>query len=64
MIFEKICLFIRPSSIRLFACFWFARFVAIMSETGEVIINKDSGNNMENFDASDDTHEEPTILHN
>ena len=34
-----------------------------MSETGEVIIDKDSGNNMENFDAFDDPHEEPTILH-
>ena len=34
-----------------------------MSETGEVIIDKDSGNNMENFDAFVDPHEEPTILH-
>ena len=34
-----------------------------MSEIGEVIIDKDSGNNMENFDAFDDPHEEPTILH-
>ena len=32
-----------------------------MSETGEVIIDKD--NNMENFDAFDDPLEDPTILH-
>ena len=34
-----------------------------MSEIGEVIIDKDSGNNMENFDAFVDPHEDPTILH-
>ena len=34
-----------------------------MSEIGEDIIDKDSGNNMENFDAFDDPHEDPTILH-
>ena len=34
-----------------------------MSETGVVIIDKDSGNNMENFEAFDDPHEDPTILH-
>ena len=32
-----------------------------MSETGEVIIDKDS--NMENFDAINDPLENPTILH-
>ena len=32
-----------------------------MSETGEVIVDKD--NNMENFDAFDDPLEDPTILH-
>ena len=32
-----------------------------MSETGEVIIDKD--NNMENFDAIDDPLENPIILH-
>ena len=39
------------------------QFDAIMSEIGEVIVDKDSGNNMENFYAFDDPHEEPTILH-
>ena len=34
-----------------------------MSEIGEVIIDKDSGNNMENFDAFVDPPEEPTILY-
>ena len=34
-----------------------------MSEIGEVIVDKDSGNNMENFDAFVDPPEEPTILH-
>ena len=34
-----------------------------MSETGEVIVDNDSGNNMENFDAFDNPHEDPTILH-
>ena len=36
---------------------------AVMSEIGEVIVDKDSGNNMENIDAFDYPHEEPTILH-
>ena len=34
-----------------------------MSETGEVIIEKDNSNNGGNFDAFDNPHEEPTILH-
>ena len=38
-------------------------FAAIMSESGEVIVDKDNSNNMGNFDASDDPPEEPTILH-
>ena len=37
------------------------RFVAVMSKIGEVIVDKD--NNMENIDAFDYPHEEPTILH-
>ena len=36
---------------------------ATMSETGEVIVDKDNSNNMGNFDAFDDPPEEPTILH-
>ena len=44
-------------------CPFLVRFVAIMSETGEVIIDKDNSNNMGNFDAFDDPPEEPTILH-
>ena len=51
----------------LLACFLCARllvqFVAIMSKTGEVIIEKDNSNNGGNFDAFDNPHEEPTILH-
>ena len=39
------------------------RFVAIMSETGEVIIEKDSSNDGGNVYAFDYPHEEPTILH-
>ena len=39
------------------------RFVAIMSESGKVIIEKDNSNNGGNFDAFDNPHEEPTILH-
>ena len=38
-------------------------FAAIMSETGELIVDKDNSNNMGNFDAFDDPAEEPTILH-
>ena len=34
-----------------------------MYEIGEIIVDKDSGNNMENFDAFVDPPEEPTILH-
>ena len=34
-----------------------------MSEIREVIVDKDSGNNMENVDAFDYPHEEPTISH-
>ena len=37
-------------------------FAATMSETGEVIVDKDNSNNMGNFDAFDDPPEEPTIL--
>ena len=51
----------------LLACFLCARllvwFVSIVSETGEVVIEKDSSNDGGNFDAFDNTHEEPTILH-
>ena len=39
------------------------RFVTIISETGEVIVEKDSSNDGGNFDAFDNPHEEPTILH-
>src|SRR4051812_23484427 len=58
-----LCRFIRPLWFASF-CLSFVRslfvsFAAIMSETGEVVIDKDSGNNMENFDAFDDPHEEP-----
>ena len=35
----------------------------LASETGEVIIEKDSSNNWGNFDAFDNTHENPTIMH-
>ena len=41
----------------------FLVFAAIISETGEVIVDKDNSNNMGNFDAFDDPPEEPTILH-
>ena len=42
-------------------CSFFFEFVAFMSETREVIVDKD--NNMENFDAIDDPLENSTILH-
>ena len=38
-------------------------FDATMSETGEVIVDKDNSNNVGNFDAFDDPAEEPTIVH-
>ena len=38
-------------------------FSATMSETGEVIVDKDNSNNMGNFDAFDDPAKELTILH-
>ena len=34
-------------------------FAAIMSETGDVIVDKDNSNNMGNFDAFDDPLEDP-----
>ena len=34
-----------------------------MSETREVIVDKDNSNNMGNFDAFDDPPEEPTVLY-
>ena len=34
-----------------------------MSEIGEVIIEEDRSNDGGNFDACDNPHEEPTILH-
>ena len=43
-------------------CSFLVRFAAIMYETGEVIIEKDSSNNGGNFDAFDNLLEEPTIL--
>ena len=66
---KKICLFIRPSSVRLFVCFLLACvldcFVATMSESGEVFIEKNSNNLEGNFDnlANNDSHEESTIMH-
>ena len=50
-------------SVRLFSLAFcvFVLCAAVMSETGEVIVDKD--NNMENFDAIDDPLENPTILH-
>mgnify|MGYP005823262659 CR=1 FL=1 len=43
-------------------CPFCVQFAAIMSEIGEVIVEKDS-NNGGNFDAFDNLLEEPTILH-
>ena len=44
-------------------CSFLVQFVAIMSETREVIVEKDSSNDGVNFDVFDNPHEEPTILH-
>ena len=60
MIFEKIRLFFAPLSFVFSVC----SFVATMSETGEVIVEKDSSNDGGNLDAfaNSNPHEESTIL--